>query len=64
VTTSERKLVSSKLQKLESLNIEIAVYESAISDAESLGKGNLPHVELLRKTLKEMKDRLQVLKQT
>jgi hypothetical protein len=50
-------------ETIESLTIEVGAYESAIADAECLGRGNLPHVELLRKTLEEMRHRLRMLKE-
>jgi hypothetical protein len=63
MTTPEKKSGSGKLRTLESLTVEIEAYESAIADAELQGRGKLPQVELLRKTLGEMRARLQILKQ-
>ena len=58
----ERPLIK-RSQTIESLTLEIRAYETAIADADIAGRGNLPHVELLRQSLGEMKDRLQILKQ-
>lgn len=63
MTMPEKKSGSGKLRTLESLSLEIEAYESAIAAAESQGRGKLQQVELLRRTLVEMKARLQILKQ-
>ena len=64
MTKPERKSsLVRRNETIQSLMIEIQAYESAIADAEGFGRGKLPHVTLLRQTLAEMKDRLQVLKQ-
>ena len=63
MTRPQKKSGSGKLRTLESLAAEIDAYEMAIAAAESQGRGDLPQVELLRKTLAEMRERLQILKQ-
>jgi hypothetical protein len=63
MTKPERKAsLVRRNETIQSLMIEIHAYESAIADAEGFGRGKLPHVNLLRQTLEEMKDRLQRLK--
>lgn len=64
MTKPERKpALIRRNETIQSLMIEIQAYESAIADADGFGRGKLPHVKLLRQTLEEMKDRLQMLKQ-
>jgi ferritin-like metal-binding protein YciE len=60
-TKLENRLVSSKLRNIETIKVEIGAYESAIADAERLGRGKLAHIQLLKETLAELKARLRVL---
>ena len=62
MTTPDEKSGFGNLRTLESLAVEIEAYESAIAAAESQGRGDLPQVALLRRTLGEMRERLQILK--